>query len=236
MATLISVFVSGVGVVHQGTAQPLQPMRLAVQNEIDNASRHMGCELRPQSILFSDSNLPVDNWEGRNVGTNAITVIGVEAGTSPSLLSMLQSLSKKVSMLEERLVVTEEQMLPAWTPRIRNAAAQLLMHACGEQSFQQTSSTWFRQLGAEDKGVQQLAQAMSVQPKQLMWQADNVVSRRNADIHPGIQEALDEEVSMVLGVLTPAMERAMPWECQFLRAYEAVKQAFPQQFGSSVRS
>mmetsp|Transcript_8258 Transcript_8258/g.24931 ORF Transcript_8258/g.24931 Transcript_8258/m.24931 type:complete len:187 (+) Transcript_8258:379-939(+) len=184
-----------------------------------------------QSIVFTDSNAPVENWQERNVGMKAITVIGVEASNDTgtimsllqSLMSLLQSLSREVSMLKEREVT-------AWTPRIRNAAAQLLLHACGQQSFRQTGSDWFQQLGPEDKGVEQLAQAMHVPAARLVVQADSVLTRCNAHIHPGSQQALDEEVSAVVGVLTPAMESAMPWECRFLRAYQAVKQAFPQHF------
>ncbi|NCB23748.1 MAG: hypothetical protein EOM56_13135 [Deltaproteobacteria bacterium] len=115
-------------------------------------------------------------------------------------------------------------------PRLRNAMAQALLHASGQQVFRASTADYFNQLGVADEGVCQLAAEMGVPPAQLVARADSLITRRNAMTHPGSLEALDAEVAEVLACVTPALERMCAWECRFLKAYGAMKGAFPERF------
>ena len=137
-------------------------------------------------------------------------------------MSLLQSTIERVAALEER----EAEIL---IPRLRNIVAQVLKHACGR--FEATSDTdFFSQLGSAHPGVQRLASSMGVAPQQLVYQADQSITRRNKSIHPNTLAALEEEVGAVQRCITPALQRKCSWECRLLMAYDDVKAAFPDAF------
>jgi hypothetical protein len=197
---------------------------MSVQVAVTRASMQLGAVLVPSMVVFSGSNAAVENWMTRNVPPEDVTVIAEEAAGAGSYMSLLQSTIERVAALEER----EAEIL---IPRLRNIVAQVLKHACGRQHVEATSDTdFFSQLGSAHPGVQRLASSMGVAPQQLVYQADQSITRRNKSIHPNTLAALEEEVGAVQRCITPALQRKCSWECRLFMAYDDVKAAFPDAF------
>lgn len=172
------------------------------------------------TVTFTSSNEEVDNWESRKVGTRDLTVV-VEP---PAMLGgMLSSVMERMEALENR-----EALLAA--PRMRNTAAQVLLHAVGKASFRTTATDYYSKMGSAHAGVQQLASALMVAPEQLVQQADQLISRRNAGTHCGSLAQLDEEVQEVKGLISPRLQQLCRWECLVIEQYAAVKAAFADHF------
>jgi hypothetical protein len=168
--------------------------------------------------------------EGRRVGSQNFTVVAALSGT---MLEVLQEMQRGNARLAARLDAVEQGQAADRVARLRNCVAQMLLHACGEQTFRTSRCDYFgRMSAAQDPQLQQLAQSMGMATTaEVARQADGVITRRNQHIHPGSKEALDSEVSALQGLITPALEQMCPQECRFLRAYGDVKGAFPTRFG-----
>ena len=177
--------------------------------------------------VFAPPSIFPANWSTRNVGTQDITMYATEeqpGSSSSSVMSMFQSLAQQVADMQQREAYAQQ-------PRVRNTAAQVLLHACGHQSFRQTSADWFTVgLGAAHAGVQALASSMSEPSQDVVQQADAVIMRCNAQMHSSSLEALEEEVEAVQRCITPALEQMCAWECKLLKAYPDIKRAFPGRF------
>ena len=168
---------------------------------------------------------------GRKVGSQPLTA-EVETPVLQTLVAKVQSQEHDFKRVWQELEQLKAREVDAWTPRLRNVATQILLHACGQQNFRHKPSTssFFRDLGEEHAGVRELATSMLVAPRQLVAQADAVISRRNRQVHPGFVADLDEEVEMVQRSITPALMQACNWECKIVMAYADVKRVFADRF------
>lgn len=127
----ISVFVaSSMGV--QLTAQPSDTFLVVLQQSCSTAAAAANMPLEPLTVLYSHSNVPVPVWQEAQhpVGTQNVTVIMQAAPLS----QILASLMGRVSTLGQSDVVLAG-------PRISNTAAQVLLHAAGEEYRTTTSIT-----------------------------------------------------------------------------------------------
>lgn len=64
---------------------------------------------------------------------------------------------------------------------------------------------------------------------QVGKEADTVLAR-NERMHLRSLEGLEKEVNNVRSCITPVLERQCPQGCCIVRAYEAIKRAFPERF------
>jgi hypothetical protein len=174
------------------------------------------------SVTCTEDGSPVESWEGRLLGSRAVTVL---APPPDQMVQLLNHLAGSVKTIEHRFAV-------AIVPRVRNVAAQILKIASGPDTFRtsQRTSDRFRSLGVEHQGVVQLAKSMKVTPRVLVERVDELLHRQNAHTHPGALAALDAEVAEVASTITPAMQQLACWECKIVAHYEVVKAAFPLKF------
>ncbi|KAG2482766.1 hypothetical protein HYH03_018306 [Edaphochlamys debaryana] len=120
-------------------------------------------------------------------------------------MDMMKALMGQVSSQQRQLAVLA-------APRLRNVVAQVLLHACGQQSFR----TSF----------------MGLTPVAMARNADAVLTRCTAGVHPGSLQDLEGEVAAVRSLVTPELQQQCPQECHFLAAYEQqLKAAYPDRFG-----
>jgi hypothetical protein len=196
---------------------------------MDEAGKVLGAEhLEATDVRFSTSNLPVDNWKDRCVGSKAIRVVVKPAPASPPVTMDL--LLRKVTTLEERLSSVEGQQVKLQAFVIRNNAVQILLHAAGEQHFRTTSCSYFSVMGPIHSDVIATTRALGISPDDLVSNADKVIDRRNSETHPGSLEILDKAVREIAEDIRPAHRRLCYWECFIVENYEIIKRAIPARF------
>lgn len=127
---------------------------------------------------------------------------------------------------------TQGQLAEGWAPRLRNAAAQVLLRGCGQQAFRPaTRSTYYAAKGANDADVQHMAAVANVAAVRFVAQADALItSRRSKETHPGTLESLDAEVEVLQRMMTAELRSLCPYECCIIEAYDGIKGAFPHLF------
>lgn len=227
-------------------------LRDVVKEAVEQASSKVGTLLQPTGVQFMVSGAPVNAWQTRKVGVDALTVMAAEAQSgafkSEDMLERLNSFAVQLAELivelqhqkaearereaeaGEREAEARKREALANAPRLLNAAAQVLLHACGRIGFRITESNRFTHMGSGHPGVVQLATSMGMEPSDLVKEAAVLLTRRNKHIHPGSLVALDQEVMVVLVLMTPELEHLCPLESKFIRAYEMIKGAFPKSF------
>lgn len=169
----------------------------------------------------------LDLTEERLVGTQPLEAEVETVETESST----QRLQQAVEELLAWKAASQAREAIAWTPRLRNLAAQILLYVCEKQALGvRTEASYFQRLGLASEKVRGLADAMVTTPELIVRQADGVLTRRNQEVHPVSLEALDAEVASVQSVITPDMEKACRWECMVVKSYAAIKEAFPSQF------
>lgn len=189
----------------------------AFSSAVRQASQVAGVLLQEDRIVYTGSNMPVPPAQQR-LGNQDITVITHPAPTINNLLVQMQFM--------------QQSMATAHAPRLRNIAAQILLHAAGQADFRGEAAEcdYYRQLGASHSGVCTISEALRVQPRRFIEQADAVIERRNALIHPVTLAVLDEEVAELTRVISPALQQLCRWECDVLLHYDEFKAAFPARF------
>jgi hypothetical protein len=210
-------------------AQGHEKLQEVVLRGVSNAADRIGVPLEVLEVLSSSSGLPVDNWKERLVGSQGVTVM---AAPSVTIMAMLQTMSARLTAMEQREAASGLREAEAWAPRLRNIIAQVLLHACGKQDFRTaTEAGYFKKLlMAHDSGLQQLATDMGATTSEVADKADEVLTRHNQHIHPGSLVTLEAEVDAVQRCVTPMLRQLCPQECRFLEAYHHIKAAFPKRF------
>lgn len=158
-------------------------------------------------------------------------VVTLEAGwaraaTDAGLKGQVEELIKEAAASKARQAILA-------APRLINLVTQVLLVAIGRQTLRTTTSTRFQEWGPGDPLLQRLADATGLPSNELVTWADAVITARNAAVHPVNKAALDEEVRQVRQLLTPEVESlstTCKWACRFLARYEAIVNAFPQEF------
>ena len=167
-----------------------------------------GGALSVSSVVFTEDQLPVDNWKERLVGLKPLTVV-VEAPQTfqdqmASMLKQMHSLNHKVSIISK--------------PCVANLAAQILLLACKIKEFEKTSTRYFSELGSEHSSVKLFCDVLQVQPQIFVRQANALVRRRNnKHIHFVSREALDKEVAEVLDLITQICEMTSSGSVRLLK-------------------
>ena len=213
------------GVILEETHVPSEPLKDCVRHLLEAASVVLGGQpLQAVGCVFSDSNLPVENWHGgRCVGIQDIIV---EAQTSQPItfVELIGSVSERQQQSEQREAIRDKR-------QVSNLATQVLMYACGQQSFRDPSvCSYFSSLGTGHPGVASLAQSLTTPPAVLVDQLDRVVTRRNGMLHPVDLATLNDEVDDMVQLITPSLQRLCKWECIIVQNYAAIKAAFPGNF------
>ncbi len=140
--------------------------------------------------------------------------------------------------LRQRQVANSEaikealQHVPLEVGRMRRAAVQILVRACGKQEHQTTPSALFAQLvEAKDSGLQQVADSLGMELEQLGEEAEAMLAHHyGGQVQLHDMEDLDYEVYAVQLWITPALKQRFSRECHFMEAYEAIKQVVPERF------
>ena len=95
--------------------------------------------LTVSSVLYTESQLPVENWEEHCVGLKPLTVT-VEA--HQTLQEQLASMLQQLQQLEDKVRIVSK-------PRVANLAAQILLLACGVEEFHETATHHISALGVQ---------------------------------------------------------------------------------------
>ena len=179
-------------------------------------------------VVYASNNARVPNWQQSRVDNNPINVVvHVVPPVDFGMLSQqLQSVLGQVQDLTARAEVTDKQMAIASAPRVRNAAAQVLLHLTGGK-LRTSRSTRFERLGARHPLIVELARGREVAPAVLVAHCDKIISRRNGLMHFGSLHELDQEAHEVQGLMTPELRRMCPWECFVMDHYQLFRQKFP---------
>lgn len=178
-----------------------------------------GSALSVSSVVFTEDQLPVDNWKERLVGLKPLTVV-VEAPQTfqdqmASMLKQMHNLNHKVSIISK--------------PRVANLAAQILLLACKIKEFEKNTTRYFSGLGSEHSSVKLFCDVLQVQPQIFVRQANALVTRRNnKHIHFVCREALDKEVAEVLDLIDADMRDDLKWECKIVENYDAIRSSIPE--------
>ncbi|PNH01631.1 hypothetical protein TSOC_010102 [Tetrabaena socialis] len=213
-----TITVKAAGKVWEEQCAGHESLEHCVPRALKVAAERMGCpSLQPSAVLVDG--VQADWQSGRLAGSKPVTVI---ADAGETFLNMLKSMGARLSALE--LGSAEDR-----APRMQNLVAQILLHVCGQQRFRTSTTDYFGNMNvAGDARLAQVAELMNLTSQQ----ADAVLMRQNAKLHPGSLQCLEDEVAAVrrLVQLTPDLQRLCPHECLFLAAYEQLKAAFPAQF------
>ena len=176
-------------------------------------------DLTVSSVLYTETKLPVANWEDRCVGLKPLTVV-VEAQ---------QTLQEQMASMLQRLQQVEGKVSIVSKPRVANLAAQILLLACGVEDFHERTTHHFSALGVQHPRVKAVSGFLGVQPRVFVTQANALVTRRNnIHIHFASSEALDKEVAEVVGLIDSDLRQELQWDCKVLENYGTIKGSIPQ--------
>jgi hypothetical protein len=202
--------------IHPGDTFPkvLQESCRAAQDAISSS-----LPLQPIAVMYSSSNLPVPGWQEpqRAVGADDVTVM-IQAAPLGDLMA---SLSHRMSAMEQSFKILAG-------PRISNAAAQILVHAAGEE-FRQTSSNRYAAMGISNASIQQLSTLTDKKAGSIVSGADGVIERRNnVHVHFTSAPALKAEVQQCADLIatSPTMHQLYKWECWVIDNFAHFKVAF----------
>ena len=72
--------------------------------------------------------------------------------------------------------------------------------------------------------MEAVSKALDVQPRVFVSQANALVERRNnIHVYFSSREALDNEVTEVLGLINEDLRHDIKWECMVVENYNAIK-------------
>ena len=194
-----------------------------------------GGALSVSSVVFTEDQLPVDNWKERLVGLKPLTVV-VEAPQTfqdqmASMLKQMHNLNHKVSIISKPRVANLAAQILLLACKIKefDLAAQILLLACKIKEFEKTTTRYFSDLGSEHSSVKLFCDVLQVQPQIFVRQANALVTRRNnKHIHFVCREALDKEVAEVLDLIDADMRDDLKWECNIVENYDAIRSSIPE--------
>ena len=176
-------------------------------------------DLAVSTVLYTENNLPVENWEGRCVGSKPLTVV-VE--TQQTLQEQMASMLQRLQQVEGKISIVSK-------PRVANLAAQILLLACGVENCHETTTRHFSDLGVQHPRIKAVSGFLDVQPRVFVAQANALVRRRNnIHIHFTSREALDTEVAEVVGLIDADLRQELKWECKVVESYDTIKGSIPQ--------
>ena len=174
--------------------------------------------LTVSSVLYTETKLPVANWEDRCVGLKPLTVV-VEAQ---------QTLQEQMAYMLQRLQHVERKVSTVSKPHVANLAAQILLLACGVEAFHETRTHHFSALDVQHPNVKAVSGFLGVQPSVFVTQANALVQRRNnVHIHFTSREALDKEVAEVSGLIDSELRHELKWECKVVESYGTIRSSIP---------
>ncbi|KAG2424698.1 hypothetical protein HXX76_014274 [Chlamydomonas incerta] len=164
-----------------------------------------------------------------------------------TLCARCSALLQQMCELEQCISAMEQREVIAWQPRLRDLAAQILLHACGGRQevvlARPAGCGCFAEMAAAENDdslrLQRVATCLGMELAQLGEAADAVLQMGRSGTHAhtaagGVASrllvSLEAEVHAVRSCITPALEQACPQECRIVRGYEVIKAAFPARF------
>lgn len=126
----------------------------------------------------------------------------------------VQTLETVMSVNKSTLTAVLEQLADLWATCVRTLAAQLLLLACERETLRTAATNCFQQIGVDHTGVDALAAGMAVEPKQVVAQADAVISRQNVGGQAAFVSVaeLEQEVEVVQRSITAQLQARCRWE------------------------
>lgn len=218
--TLISVVLHDV--IYSKQFLPGDNLTMSLSRALGGAESKVCGDLTQQRVVYSGSNVevPQSNMQQRAVGAENMTIIAVATE------------HQRISKVEDQLRTLQAVVEPLAAHRLRVVSSEILLHAVERHGFYETSTNYFAMMGSHDERIQSVSATLNVDAARLVEQSDQIICRRNGQVHPSTVERLEMEIREVMGMIAgfPGLSASCKWECIIVNGYEAFKAAFPDRF------